>query len=451
MPLVKPKPNDPPYRGSAFAPSGPPGGQHPGYASYPPQHYQPYSDNAPLPGKPEEEKKQTQTEKINAAKSQGLPPKKRRKKAASTVVKRHPPIRRNRLDTPTQYRQYGPNNYGFAPPPYPYHSGYPPPPPPPPTQQGIPMSGAGSPPFNPGYMPPPPANQNYGMHPPPPSYGYVSFPHQPSPYPPPNSGGYGMYPPPSQPPHPMQSQFKPVSHDPLRPHYQNGEPAYHPDEIAEASISPIGRPETPEHELLRKEQHRIQRRRMTSRARARRLNESIDKIRLKSEEDRTEEENQLLQKQEERRLKKNTRSRERATEKKEEMERILLKPPKERTPEEKVFLEAALKSKKKKNEADRKRRMRKKMEDSAKEANPSASPPPAPPQFQPPTPPHHSDSSAGVASGRRNSQPGINRATSNKASESHSEPHEPLSRNDSLELTDYNAIDEIADFALHPV
>lgn len=190
--------------------------------------------------------------------------------------------------------------------------------------------------------------------------------------------------------------------------------------ITEPSVSPIGRPETPEDELLRKEMQRVQRRRLSSRARMHKFNEMVEEILRKPEEERTEEEKSLVQKKEERRHKKNSRSRERSMEKKIEMERISSKPFHKRTREEQAFLEVAMEAKRRKNEADRNRRKRNKLMAIKNKKNES-------------------------------NRERCNRITSEEAAtESHSEDLLDADARADLPELDYTAIDEITDLSLPP-
>uniref|UniRef100_A0A7S1VAH2 Uncharacterized protein n=1 Tax=Grammatophora oceanica TaxID=210454 RepID=A0A7S1VAH2_9STRA len=284
---------------------------------------------------------------------------------------------------------------GAAPPPghpgMPPHPGYPPEAYPPPGAGGMPppqyapppdqaaAAAAGYPPMPPGYGQWPPPQQAYG--PPPPMPG------QPHMYPPPPPGYYPPYPPyPHSPHHPMPPPYAhPDSLPP--PHYYDMPPGGHrayghpgeeqPEEGEEEEDEDGGeigtysrlkmyvKPKVPtRQEIL----DRRARKNAQSRARAARLRERISEIKVKPEEERTEEERGLYEQFEGRRQRKNDRSRERAIEKKTEIERILNKPERKRTKLEKQFLETALSAKQRKNEGDRIRRQRIKAMNKAQQA-----------------------------------------------------------------------------------
>jgi len=102
-----------------------------------------------------------------------------------------------------------------------------------------------------------------------------------------------------------------------------------------------------------------------SRSRATKLKDRVEQIKLKSVEERTEEEMQVYTVFEERRQKKNERSRQRAEEKKTEIARIMVIPESERSEEEIHYLEVNLTAKQRKNEGDRLRRERLKQQKAA--------------------------------------------------------------------------------------
>lgn len=95
-----------------------------------------------------------------------------------------------------------------------------------------------------------------------------------------------------------------------------------------------------------------------SRNRAARLRDKVDTIKIKGNDEMTEDEVRIYSTVEERRARKNNRSRERALEKKAELERIIGLPESERTAEEIETLNITINAKKRKNEGDRLRRER---------------------------------------------------------------------------------------------